>query len=114
MDNNWRVSIGYICVALVLVSVFIGGAWVMSPQEFTFKIEMDNNTREAFESIDYEMINNDTIFDLGNPVNYFNCSDEVILKADLDKWGAVWCKNDTGQVINLNDVNVATGEGGGK
>ena len=61
MDDNCRIAIGYFCVALVLISVFIGAAWIMSPQEFTFKIEMDNNTKEAFESIDYEAITEKTI-----------------------------------------------------
>jgi hypothetical protein len=61
MDDNWRTSIGYICIALVCISWVLGGAWILSPQEFTFKIEIDNNTRDAFESIDYEAISEKNI-----------------------------------------------------
>ena len=57
MNNNWVVAIGIICGALVLMTIFVCDAWIHSPQEFTFKIEMDNNTKEAFESINYSEIN---------------------------------------------------------
>ena len=56
MDDNWRTAVGYICIALVFITMYLGAAWVMSPSEFTFKIEMDNNTKDAVESIDYESI----------------------------------------------------------
>ena len=56
MDDNWRTATGYICIALVFISMYIGGAWVLSPQEFTFKIEMDNNTKEAVESVEYPIL----------------------------------------------------------
>ena len=52
-------SIKYICQAIVLIVFIIGGAYVLSPTEFTFKIEMDNNTKEAFESINYTAIGNE-------------------------------------------------------
>jgi len=56
MDDNWRTAIGYICIALVFISWF-GMFWVLAfPTEFTFKMEMDNNTKEAIESINYSAI----------------------------------------------------------
>lgn len=57
MDDNWRMAIGYVCVMFVAIFCILGISWMMSPQEFTFKIEMDNNTKEAFESIEYPIIN---------------------------------------------------------
>jgi len=59
MHNNWKTAIGYICIALVFITMYLGAAWVMSPSEFTFKIEMDNNTKEAIESIEWENINDE-------------------------------------------------------
>jgi len=56
LSDNARTAVGYICIALVFISMYIGGAWVLSPQEFTFKIEMDNNTRDAMQSINYSSI----------------------------------------------------------
>ncbi len=56
MDNNWRAAIGYICIALVFIGWFAMMAWIGSPRDFTFKIEMDNNTKEAIESIEYPII----------------------------------------------------------
>ncbi len=58
MKDNTRTAIGYICIALVVIGWLLMMAWIMSPQEFTFKIEMDNNTKEAIESINYTEISN--------------------------------------------------------
>lgn len=58
LSDNWRTAIGYICIALVFISWF-GMFYVLAlPDEFTFKLEMDNNTKDAFESINYSAINN--------------------------------------------------------
>lgn len=56
MIDNTRKAIGYVCISLVVISWILGGAWIMSPRDFTFKIEMDNNTKDAIESIDYKAI----------------------------------------------------------
>lgn len=56
MDDNWRITIGYVCVMLVAISCIFGISWIMSPQEFTFKIEIDNNTKEAVESVEYPIV----------------------------------------------------------
>ncbi len=60
MDDNWRISIGYICVALVGISFIIGAAWMMSPSEFTIRFEMDDNAKEAIESIEYPIVDINT------------------------------------------------------
>lgn len=62
MKDNTRTTIGYVCIALVIISYILFLAWVSSPNEFTFKIEMDNNTKEAIDSIDYNSINNEIIW----------------------------------------------------
>ncbi len=56
MDDNWRISIGYITVMFVAIVFMLGISWIMSPQEFTFKVEMDDNTKEAVQSINYSAI----------------------------------------------------------
>lgn len=56
MDNNTRKTIECIMACLVAIVFLIGAAWIMSPQEFTFKIEMDNNTKDAVESVDYDKL----------------------------------------------------------
>lgn len=56
MKDNVRIAIGYFCVALVFISYFLMMAWILSPQEFTVKFEMDDNTREAIESIEYPIV----------------------------------------------------------
>ena len=65
MDDNWRIAVGYICAALVLTFFIIGAAWIMSPQEFTFKFEIDNNTKDAIESVEYPIINEQSCKDFG-------------------------------------------------
>ncbi len=62
MDDNWRMAIGYICVMFVAITFMIGISWVMSPSEFTFKIEMDDNTKEAIDSIDYPIVDQNEIY----------------------------------------------------
>lgn len=57
MHNNWRTAIGYICIMLCVVAWLGLLAWIATPTEFTIKIEMDNNTREAIESIEYPIVN---------------------------------------------------------
>lgn len=56
MNDNWRTSIGYICIAMVVVSWLLLVGWAMTPNEFIFRIEMDNNTRKAMQSINYSEI----------------------------------------------------------
>ncbi len=56
MKDNTRTAIGYFCTALVFISYFFMMAWILSPQEFTIKLEMDENTREAIESIEYPIV----------------------------------------------------------
>jgi hypothetical protein len=56
MNDNWRIAIGYICVMFVAISFILGISWIMSPQEFTFKFEIDNNTKEAVESVEYPIV----------------------------------------------------------
>ena len=57
MKDNTRTAIGYVCIALVFISYFVMLGWIGSPRDFTFKIEMDNNTKDAFQSINYSEIN---------------------------------------------------------
>jgi len=57
MKDNTRIAIGYVCIALVIISYFVMIGWIGSPRDFTFKIEMDNNTKDAFQSINYSEIN---------------------------------------------------------
>ncbi len=56
MEMNTRIAIGYFCVALVIISFFLMIAWIESPNEFTIKFEMDNNTKEAVESVEYPIV----------------------------------------------------------
>ena len=131
MDDNWRIAIGYFCVALVLIAVFIGAAWIMSPQEFTFNIEMDNNTKEAVESIKYPIINQNITeikggcgricYD-GNCPNW-NCENKsnsgLLWKSCSEGIKELHDKNIYGSAfeIDCNEplfADVATGEGVGK
>ncbi len=60
----------------------------MSPSEFTFKIEMDNNTKEAMESIDYdgvlhvEELNNLSLEALEAPGIFTMLDDPLLFKWD--------------------------------
>lgn len=126
MDDNCRIAIGYICVALVLSVVFIGGAWIMSPQEFTFKIEMDNNTKEAIESVNYTAIsqagknNSQTIkeptkktFSFGNPECMVHESyARLAMEHRLNQSCHNVIQNDSGCFVyyGCGDALVATGE----
>ncbi len=56
MEDNTRTAIGYVCIALVFISWFLMLAWIGSPNEFTIKFEMDNNTKEAVESVEYPIV----------------------------------------------------------
>ena len=56
MKDNTRTAIGYVCIALVFISYFVMVGWIGSPNEFTIKLEMDNNTKEAVESVEYPII----------------------------------------------------------
>ena len=85
MDDNWRTSIGYICIMLCVVAWLGLLAWMVTPTEFTFKIEMDNNTRNAIESIEYPIAE-----DIGN-ANY-------------------WYNNGTGRTYNETFANIALSE----
>ena len=105
MDDNWRIAIGYFCVALVLISVFIGGAWILSPQEFTFKVEMDNNTKEAIESVEYPIVNEMSDVYFGN---LENCT---LVQTECDCWEEFGC---FAMCYKCEDVNVLTDESGGK
>ena len=56
LSDNTRTAIGYTCIALVIIA-WLGMFYVLAlPDEFTFKIEMDNNTKEAMQSINYSAI----------------------------------------------------------
>ena len=58
LSDNARTAIGYVCIALVFISWF-GMFYVFAlPTEFTWKVEMDNNTKEAIQSINYTEISN--------------------------------------------------------
>ncbi|KKM26048.1 hypothetical protein LCGC14_1588790 [marine sediment metagenome] len=57
MKDNTRIPIGYVCIALAFISWFLMLAWIGSPNEFTIKLEMDNNTKEAIESVEYPIVN---------------------------------------------------------
>ncbi len=70
MNDNTRTAIGYICIALVFITWLLLLAWVVSPTEFTFKFEIDNNTKEAIESVEYPIVeysdcNNITVRETG-------------------------------------------------
>lgn len=54
MKDNTRTAVGYVCITLVIVSYILFLGWILTPSEFTFKIEMDNNTKEAVESIQWD------------------------------------------------------------
>ena len=57
MDDNTRTVIGYICLAFCFLG-WVGIFWTLnlSDAKLNIKIEMDNNTRKAMESINYSEI----------------------------------------------------------
>lgn len=51
-ENNFKVMMqSFISIAFIF-SVMISISWINSPSEFTFKFEMDNNTRIVTENIE--------------------------------------------------------------
>lgn len=79
MKDNTRIAIGYFCIALVFISWSLMIGWLGTPTAFTFRIEMDNNTKDAFQSINYSAIeaiennqdyNNALLFQPLNDTNY--------------------------------------------
>ena len=110
MDDNWRTAVGYICIALVFITMYLGAAWVMSPSEFTFKIEMDNNTKDAFESINYSEISGgkgDCKFD----AEYWYNNGNGITSEDVNKTklrDQIICFNN--EIIEEENIGFALGE----
>ena len=56
MNDNTRTAIRYVCITLMIITWLLLLAWIASPTEFTFKLEMDNNTKVAIESIEWESL----------------------------------------------------------
>lgn len=52
LSDNGRAAIGYICLALVVMSYFIWLAWILSPTDWTFNINLsaDDNILEIVET----------------------------------------------------------------
>lgn len=84
MDNNSRTAIGYFCVALVFIAYFLMMSWILSPQEFTWKIEMDNNTKEAIESIEFPNINENTFLFNATVNEDIECIIEKVICEDIN------------------------------
>lgn len=55
MEKAERIILCFM-VPLIFIAMYLGGAWALSPTHFTFRVEMDNNTRVAFESINYALL----------------------------------------------------------
>lgn len=49
---NWKITI-IICLAIIM---FFGMFWTLSLSNITIQFKMDNNTKEAIESINYSAI----------------------------------------------------------
>ncbi len=78
LSDNGRTAIGYICIALCLISWFLMIAWMASPSEFTFRVEMDNNTLNAVESIEWDKLNQEKSIDQKPCWDYDNYGQFVV------------------------------------
>lgn len=60
-----------IAITLMVLGYFTFLSILSIPAKWTFEIQMDNNTREAIQSINYSQINNNQIPICNYPVNFF-------------------------------------------
>jgi len=97
----WLVVISFILITIILLGLMISISYINSPTVWTFKIEMDNNTLKAFESINYTAIESSqlenrelihvihvTPSEINNPIFVISCEDSE-LKMDNQN---IWCE----------------------
>lgn len=75
-DNTKEVLITLIwavAITSVICGLYLTMAWVYSPTAWTFRIEMDNNTKEAIQSINYTQTNEDPEWMHYAPAMNFSC-----------------------------------------
>lgn len=53
----WLYFIAITCLTLILIIFIIALTLISMPTEYSFMIKMDNNTLEAFKSINYTALN---------------------------------------------------------
>lgn len=82
LSDNGRTAIGFACVTLIFIYYFLMLAWSNSPSEFTFKVEIDNNTKEAVESVEYPLVHGENTYI--NVIRVYNDSSKEIVGSAIN------------------------------